>query len=246
MKKAFLFSIAFFIIVVVFFAWYLKASIYWSLGKTGIHQPADYAELTVGKPTGKTITYAAIGDSLTAGVGVTTYRESYPYLIAEHLAGTSTKVQLKPFAVPGIRSKYILDYFIEQVVASKPDVVTLLIGVNDIHGKISIAEFSANYAEILTRLTQDTKAQVYVINLPYIGTPDLISLPYRSYFDWRTRSYNEAIKKLAAGFNVTYIDLYSAHEPVALDNNYYAADFFHPNTVGYKRWADTIYANFNH
>ena len=210
MKKVLLFGLAFFIIIIVFFAWYLKASIYWSLGKTTVHQPTDYAEFTVGKPTGKTITYAAIGDSLTAGVGVLTYRESYPYLLAEQIAGTSSKVHLKPFAVPGVRSSYVITKFLDQVIASKPDVVTLLIGVNDIHGKIPVAQFSENYTEILTRLTTETTARVYVINLPYIGTPDLISLPYRYYFNWRTQRYNEEIKKLAAKFNVTYIDLYSA------------------------------------
>jgi lysophospholipase L1-like esterase len=246
MKKVLLVSIAFFIIVLVFFAWYLKASIYWSLGKSNIHQPTDYAEFIVGKPSGKLLTYAAIGDSLTAGVGVASYHESYPYLIAEHLAGTSTKVHLVPFAVPGIRSQYVLDNFITPVIASKPDVITLLIGVNDMHGKVSIAQFTENYRAILTHLTTETKARVYVINMPYIGTPDLISLPYRYYFDWRTGQYNEVIKKLAAEFNVTYIDLYSAHEPHALDDQFYAADFFHPNAVGYKRWADAIYANFSH
>ena len=246
MKKVLLLGFAFFIIIVVFFAWYLKASIYWSLGTTTVHQPTDYAEFTVGKTTGKEITYVAIGDSLTAGVGVASYRESYPYLIAEHLAGTSTKVHLKPYAVPGVRSSYVLTNFIDQVIKSKPDVVTLLIGVNDIHGKISVTQFSENYTKILTELTTKTSATVYVINLPYIGTPDLISLPYRSYFDWRTRVYNHEIQKLAAAFNVTYIDLYSAHKPTALNNQYYAADFFHPNAVGYKLWADTIYDYFSH
>jgi acyl-CoA thioesterase I len=225
MKKVLLVCLAFLVIIIVFLAWYLKASIYWSLGESHVHQPTDYAEFTVGKASGRDLTYAAIGDSLTAGIGVSTYCESYPYLIAEQLSGTSTKVHLKPFAVPGVRSSYVLSNFMDQVIKSKPDVVTLFIGINDIHGKISMAKFSDNYRKILTHLTTETTAQVYVINLPYIGTPDLISLPYRYYFDWRTREYNK---------------------PVAFDNRYYAADYFHPNALGYSLWADTIYAYFSH
>lgn len=202
---------------------------------------------SVGEHGATPITYVAIGDSLTAGVGVDSYKDSYPYLVAKHIAETQKKkVNLVPLAIPGIRSEYVAGYFIEPTIASKPDIVTLLIGTNDIHGNVPNAVFKAHYEHVLQRLTKETTAKIYVINLPYIGTKELISLPYEYYFTWKIKQYNAIIKDLATKYNLTYIDLYTAHAPESLNTAYYAGDFFHPNAVGYAQWAQTIYASINH
>lgn len=230
------------------YAWYAHASIYWKLGAIALNAPSDYAAYTLGakEPNSTTITYVALGDSLTAGVGVDSYTRSYPYLIASSLSGARhAQVRLEPFAVPGVRTQYVIDNFLDPAIALKPDVITLLIGVNDIHGKISDTVFKEHYDAILKRLTGETKAEIYVINLPYIGTPSLIDPVFREYFEWRTARYNAVIKELAAKYDVTYIDLYSAHQPHELDNTYYASDHFHPNAAGYTLWARAIYAGFN-
>lgn len=232
------------IAIILVYAWYFHASIYWKLGNANVRQPWDMTEYTIGNGSGSQLTYAAIGDSLTAGVGVDTYLQSYPYLIAQKIGGDTNEVFLKPFAIPGVRSVYVLNNFIEPVIAVKPDIVTLFIGINDIHGNVPAEQFRENYSQILTRLTQETDADVYVINLPYIGTKNLINLPYRYYFNWRTQQYNEIIQELATQYNVTYIDLYTSHEPNSLLNEYYAGDFFHPNAIGYNLWAESIYADF--
>lgn len=245
MQKILLLSLCLLVFIFLALTWYLRSSIYWDLGKARVYQPSDFSHYTIGSPTLPELTYVAIGDSLTSGVGVVSYMESYPYLLAEMIAGDTLQVSLEPFAVPGVRSSYVLNNFMHQVIEHKPDVVTLFIGTNDIHGNVSLKKFEEHYAEILAQLTQETEAEVYAINLPYIGTADLISFPYRYYFNWKTEQYNAIIKKLAFKYNVTYIDLYSAHEPYALQNSHYSADSFHPNVVGYTLWSQVIYAGFN-
>ncbi len=228
------------------YLWYARASIYWSLGDVPLYTPNDYASYTIGTNSGASQTYVAIGDSVTAGVGVDSYLDSYPYLVAHDIAtATGRSVKLVPFAIPGIRSEYVVGYFLEPVIASKPDIVTVLIGINDIHGNVPKKVFRAHYEEILKKLTLETTAEVYAINLPYIGTRNLVALPYRYYFTWRTQQYNAIIKDLALQYGVTYVDLYSTHKPQSLDNTYYARDFFHPNALGYSLWAQRIYASFN-
>ncbi len=229
------------------YLWYAHASIYWKLGDLPIYAPKDFANVSIGTQTASPLTYVAIGDSLTAGVGVDSYEESYPYLVAKNIAESQKKkVHLVPLAIPGIRSEYVVGYFIEPTIASKPDIVTLLIGTNDIHGNVPNHVFKAHYEHILQRLSKETTAKIYVISIPYIGTKELISLPYQYYFNWKIQQYNVIIKDLAATYNLTYIDLYTAHAPQSLDTAYYAKDFFHPNTVGYTKWAETIYASINH
>lgn len=241
MQKTLLLTLGVAIVIVLVSAWYLHASIYWKLGKAALHQPNDIGEYTVGKTSAPQLTYIALGDSLTAGVGVDTYSLSYPYVLAQKIAGETHNVHLVPFAVPGVRSAYILENFIDPVIAKNPDIITLFIGINDVHGNVSLKQFEVQYAQILASLTQKTHAQLYVMNLPFIGTPDLISLPYRYYFRWKIQQYNKIIQKLAIQYNVNYVDLYTAHEPYALDNAYYAKDLFHPNAIGYTLWAQTIH-----
>lgn len=245
MKKILFAVLSIFGILFLISVWYLHASIYWKLERANVLEPSDIAEYTIGVPSATQVNYVAIGDSLTAGVGVDTYTKSYPYLIAKKISDDHVEVSLKPFAVPGVRSAYVLRYFMEPVIASNPDIITLFIGVNDIHGNVPSKQFKEQYAQILTELTGKTHAQIYVINLPYIGTGKLISLPYRVYFNWRTEQYNVIIKQLAAEYDVTYIDLYTAHNPKSLDNDYYASDFFHPNELGYILWSQFIYADFH-
>lgn len=240
-------TIGSFFVLGLLFLWYAHASIYHNLGRSGLSAPSDFTAYTLGEALDTSLTYDAIGDSLTAGVGVLSYTESYPYLLALNIASdTQAQVTLRPYAVPGIRSAFALEHFIDPVIADDPDIVTVFLGINDIHGNVPPEVFKENYAEILARLSQETDAKIYAINLPYIGTRELIDLPFRHYFNWRTTQYNAVIAEVARTYDATYIDLYSSHYPNAFDTAYYAADFFHPNALGYTVWAHAIYANFSH
>ena len=229
-----------------FYVWYAHASIYWKLGAAHVNEPSDVHTYQVGPVDGTPLSYAALGDSLTAGVGVSTYSRSYPYDIATMLASsTGDRVTLTPYAVPGVRSQYVIDHFLTPTIKQQPNIITLFIGINDIHGHVSNTTFRAHYRDILTTLTQKTHAKIYVINLPYIGTPQLIGPLFRWYFTWRTQQYNTIIKALASQYGVTYIDLYQVHKPHELDPQYYARDHFHQNANGYTLWAHDIYASIH-
>lgn len=228
------------------YLWYAHASIYWKLGSLPIFAPGDYASYTIGEQSASQITYIAVGDSLTAGVGVDSYVDSYPYSIATNISNdTQNAVKLVPFAIPGIRSEYVVGYFVEPIISSKPDIITILIGTNDIHGNVPNKVFKKHYREIVDRLSKETTAKIYLVNIPYIGTRNLIGLPYQYYFNWKIRQYNTIIKDIALEHQITYIDLYNDQSPQSLDNSYYARDFFHPNALGYALWAKYIYASFN-
>lgn len=190
--------------------------------------------------------YVALGDSLTAGAGTTKNTEFFPYLIAEKLAGSDKKVMLKNFSYPGAKTQDMINDFLESAIVAKPDVVTLLIGVNDIHNHIKADRFRKNYDYILERLTKETTAKIYVISIPFIGSNSIILPPLDHYFDYRTKKFNVIIKDLAASYGVKYIDLYTpSWDLLRKDGPLYASDSFHPSAAGYKWWADIIYDNFD-
>ncbi|MCX6794651.1 MAG: SGNH/GDSL hydrolase family protein [Candidatus Falkowbacteria bacterium] len=190
--------------------------------------------------------YVALGDSLTAGVGTDSYQEILPYLLAEKFAAGEKTIVLKNHSVPGAETADVVTDLLSTAINDNPDIVTLLIGVNDIHNKVSAAKFTENYEEILNRLQRGTRAKIYVINLPFLGSDKLMLPPYQSLFDARTREFNEIIKGLADKYSVQYIDLYTPTvELFKRSGDHYSKDLFHPSAGGYKLWADIIYDRIN-
>lgn len=192
------------------------------------------------------LVYAALGDSLSAGVGTEDYKEILPYLLAEKFSDGKKSATLKNHSVPGVETIGVITYLLPEAINDNPDIVTVLIGVNDIHNKVSADVFAKNYEEILSRLTKETKATVYAISIPFIGASSLMLPPYQALFDARTRQFNVIIKNLAAKYSVKYIDLYTPTvELFKRPGSHYSKDLFHPSASGYKLWADTIYDNIN-
>ena len=73
------------------------------------------------KSSNKNLVYVALGDSLTAGVGVDSYEQSYPYLFAEKIAQKNIQVTIYPYAIPGAKTKDVQEiesYFSEERLTS--------------------------------------------------------------------------------------------------------------------------------
>ena len=214
-----------------------------------MHLTSPYQQQTYSlksqQPNVKTIKYVALGDSLTAGVGSLDYQKTFPYLLAQNLA-QKNNVDLINLAVPGAKTQDLIDSQINQAIKLQPDYITLLIGINDIHGLISAKKFETNFSEIINQLAEKTKAKIIVINLPYLGGKNLIFPPYDYYFKQKTEQFNKIIKTQAENKSVCQIDLFSQTNDLFSKNiQLYSTDFFHPSAKGYQLWANIIYANSN-
>lgn len=207
------------------------------LGQKRLIPPIHETKITVGHTPNKTIKYAALGDSLTTGVGARDYKNSYPYLLAEKLS-FQNNVELLNFSQVGVNSKDVVINQLPQVLASKPDLITLLIGVNDIHNLKSAAEFRNNYVNLAAGL-KNSGAKVYVFSIPYLGSDKVVYFPYNFILDYRTKQFNNIIKEVSALYGLKYIDLYALNKPA----NFYSEDQFHPSDFGYQLWAKEIDVN---
>lgn len=236
-----------FILVLIAFAvlMYLNTAnnhFYHRLHTAGLVWPQTKERYTVGPSTGDKMTYVALGDSLTSGVGAPTFEQSYPYMVAEKIAESNKQVTLVPLATPGYKTTDIIREYLDKTSAFKPDIISILIGVNDVHGfEPSAAEFRKNYETIIRRLKAETSAEIYVIAIPNIGTKSLIWPPYNQYYSARTQTFNSALSQLSQTYGVGYIDLYSPTQPFAANSSsYYSKDDFHPSAEGFALWATVI------
>lgn len=195
----------------------------------------------------QTIRYAALGDSLTAGVGGVDIRKSYPYLLSEKIVDKKTKVKLFNLGQPGATSADVLNQQLVPLASFPPDFITLFIGTNDMHVRVPLDVFKNNYNKILDEMAKYKKAKIILINLPYLGTDNLILPPLRRYFNDRIKKYNMIISEIAKERQLTLVDLYDkTREP--FQNNQdkmYSIDKFHPSADGYALWADLIYASYH-
>jgi len=245
-KKIIITGVAvFFLLVVYLFA--AHHYIYKRISDAGLKSSDTNGEYIIRSSVNNetSLRYTALGDSLTAGVGVLKYEESFPYQLAQKMSGNNSNIILRDRAYPGAKTSDLIRDLLTTAINDRPDIITLLIGVNDIHGNVSKKEFAKNYAEILRRLKAETKAKIFVISIPYIGTDKLFLPPYDSYFKQETIEYNKIIKELAQVNNVEYVDLYTPTENMFKNTALCSIDLFHPSAEGYSLWSEIIYANFN-
>lgn len=248
MNKKYLKIILIILIIIFAYLYLAHAYIYRGLGLANLKATNDRHEYICGNNeiNYEKIIYTSLGDSLTSGVGVDKYEESYPYLLAKYLSNDSKTVINKNFSYPGARTEDLIKNLLEPTIAEQPDIITLLIGTNDIHGFVNTDDFTKNYDYILKELTTRTRAKIYLISIPNIGSKSLILPPLNYYFDYKILKYNNIIQTLAGNYNLKYIDLaMPTFEVSKNDGPYYSKDLFHPSAVGYESWAKIIYDNLN-
>lgn len=209
-------------------------------------EPMDKNYFSIGSDdnNNQTLRYAALGDSLTAGVGADENQFTFPFILANYLADqTKSKIEVINIAQGGATSQNVLDNQITPTLDFNPDLITILIGINDMHDHVKIDDFKQNLSKIIDKLRQ-TKAEIIVINIPYLGSTQSTWPPFKSYFDWQTKRFNNAINEVASSKNIKLLDLYSENETYTSElNDFYSPDYFHPSSSGYIKWAKYIYDN---
>ena len=236
------------IVILLIVAGYLSLS-YWHIFSKVINQglkaPDDNGTYVLGSDSAtKQIKYVAMGDSLTAGVGITDYTKSYPYIIAQKMASQGEKVTFYDVSHPGVKIADLRAYLLGQALSSKPDIITLLIGVNDIRNYTDENKFSEDYEYVLKTLSQETDAEIYAVSIPFIG--DDILPPYSEYFRGKTKDFNKIILRLCQKYGIKYIDIYTKTlSEFSKSEDYYSSDLYHPSAKGYALWAEIIYDDIN-
>jgi acyl-CoA thioesterase I len=159
-------------------------------------------------PSTKTLVLC-LGDSLTHA----TTSGDYVALLREKFAP-----QVYEFINAGINgdtTNHLLKR-LDAVIACQPDIVTILVGTNDVNatrpGRAAVQyllpytptleRYRQNYDTILTRLKTETKARIAILSIPPLAE-DL-----DSEINQRVAQYSAAIKDIAAAHGVTYLPLH--------------------------------------
>ena len=191
------------------------------------------------------------GDSITdAGRDKRDFHElgaGYPKYAAELLRAGNPDVEFDfiNLGISGNRTDQLFDRLYPDAIALQPDVISILIGINDIWHRCppnyistSDAQIELNYREILKNLKAKTNARIVML-APYV-----LDAEDKSDLKRDLVTLLPIVEKLAEEFADVYIPLDKLFAE-ALDSQpeprYYSADGVHPNENG-ARFIGECYA----
>jgi lysophospholipase L1-like esterase len=187
------------------------------------------------------LNYVLLGDSLTDGVGNIDPGATLPAIYAGHLQNQQKSGTLTKLAQAGATTKDVITNQVPEAIELYPDYILIMIGTNDIHNPITPWEFQHQYSKMLDELNNKTRAEITVINIPYIGSEQILLPPWNTLLDWRMQQFNKIIQEVAKKRSIKVIDLYTATKNQFIkSSDLYSVDQFHPSDKGYRLWADTI------
>jgi lysophospholipase L1-like esterase len=190
--------------------------------------------------TGAPVVYVALGDS--TGVGVGAREGGYPVRLLTRIEREHPASTLTNLCVSGATTDDVLRGQVERAIAARPALVTLGIGINDLHRGVSVETFARNYEEIVTRVTSKTEATLVVTNLPDISFAPVVPPFLREESHRRIVLFNEQIQAVAERHHLPVADAYTAtHDMLATHPEFFSADGFHPSDAGYEFWAKTMW-----
>ena len=182
------------------------------------------------------------GDSITdAGRDKRNYHNlgnGYPKYAAEYIKAAHPELDIEfvNLGIGGNRTSQLFDRLYTDGLAFEPDVISFLIGINDIWhrydaGRIATtdAQIALNYRSILERVRRESNAKI-VILAPYV-----LDAPDKEHLRQDLKTVSVIVRELAEEFADVFIPL-DEHFAKALltqpEPLYYSGDGVHPNQNG--------------
>ena len=182
------------------------------------------------------LVYVALGDSTGAGVGAV--NGGYVARLYQRILVRRPRSEVANFCVSGATTADVLRGQLDKGVAKQPQLVTLGIGINDIGHMVSVVQFAQNYERILTKLKDQTKAQIVVTNIPDVSAARVVPVFLRGKYHQQIVKFNQHLEEIANRHRVTIFDVYSiTHRELPSHPEYFSRDGFHPSDEGYELWA---------
>lgn len=212
-----------------------------SCAKINSAQKGNHANMATAEQQSAPVIYTALGDSTGVGVG-SKEGEGYVARLFERIKREHSQARLTNLCVSGATTEDVLRGQLQQAVNSRPTLVTLGIGINDIGHGLTLDRSARNYEEIIRRLKNETHARVVVTNLPDISYAPVVPAYARDETRRRIRSFNEKIEALARQYDLLVVDTFAeTSKMMPTHPEFFSADGFHPSDAGYEYWAKTMW-----
>lgn len=188
-----------------------------------------------GSSSDRGLFYVALGASETTGLNAKPLSEAYLYRIERRLREVAGEVSVLNLGVPGATLDAIARTTLSLAIQSKPDLVTLVTGSNDVVDGVNPELFESELAGMLSRLRQETSAMIALVTIPNLTSfPRFRQEPDPDVTLERISAFNDAILRQAQAFNVPV----AAYDSATYSDDLVSSDGFHPSNAGHALAAE--------
>jgi lysophospholipase L1-like esterase len=231
-----------------------------SIGTPATQRPADSAsiERAIGTPRvalpssdqlssnkNEVWRYVALGDSYTIGTSVKP-RERWPNQLVRTLRPGADVTLVQNLATNGATTADLLAQQVPAVEGLDPNIVSLLVGVNDVVRGVDVEAYRTNVRSILKRLVGELPASHVVV----VTTPDYTLTSAGSNYGERSRqaarikAFNTVLQAEASRAGTAIVDITPLSDLVPGDPTLVASDGLHPSGKQYAGWVELIAPQF--
>jgi lysophospholipase L1-like esterase len=196
-----------------------------------------------GAPSAGVLRYVALGDSYTIGTATRSPAERWPDQLVAWLGSQPPTLHLVAnLGVNGYTSADVIRDELPALDGLRPELVSLLVGVNDVVQGIPLQRYRANATAILDALL----ARLPADRILTVATPDYTVTPHGAdYGDPAAqaagiRVVNETLRDLAADRGIAFVDIHDLSLLADMDRTLVADDGLHPSGAQYARWVERI------
>jgi lysophospholipase L1-like esterase len=193
----------------------------------------------------ESIRYVALGDSYTIGTGLADVAQNFPSLLASRLREeTGIDVALVNLGVNGYTTADLIREELPVATGLRPELVTILIGANDVVQGSDEATYRTRLAEIYDTLMGLGLAAKRVLA---ISTPDFSALPGAAPFGspgelrGRIDAFNGIAQYEAVSRGFAYVDITAISREDNTRDDWLAGDGLHPGPAQHRAIADRIW-----
>jgi lysophospholipase L1-like esterase len=187
--------------------------------------------------SGEYLRYVALGDSQTEGLGDGDDRtglRGWADRLAEQLAAASPGLEYANLAVRGHLAAQVHAGQLGPALALRPDLATVVAGVNDLLRPRFDADEVAGHLEAMFAALTGQGARVVTLTFPDIARITPLARP----FGPRAAALNHRIRAAAGRHGVVVAE--TAHHPVVTDPRLWTPDRLHASPLGHERIAAAV------
>jgi lysophospholipase L1-like esterase len=178
--------------------------------------------------------YLSLGDSYTIGTGASDDTHAWPSIIAARLGAELTNP-----AVNGYTTLDLIRDELPLVDSVQPDLVSVLIGVNDLVQGRSTEQYRESLSEIYEAVKGRRVIAVSIPTWSYV--PAAAGFGGKDRVDRLTRLFNDIARVEATHRGFTWVDIGEASTSGMGTEGWIASDNLHPGDAQYAAWAEVIW-----
>ena len=193
----------------------------------------------------ESIRYLALGDSYTIGTGLEDEAHNFPSLLARRLTEeTGYEVIAVNLGVNGYTTADLIREELPVARKAQPELVTILIGANDVVQRVEEDTYRARLTQIYEALKELGLPAERVLA---VSIPDFSPLPGAAPFgsppDLRARieAFNDVARDEARRRAFRYADISAISRETNGDDGWLAGDGLHPGPAQHRAFADHLW-----